>query len=61
MPLFEGLDKEAAQALAKMLVDELAVRYPPEIIDKALANLILGLSNIAKETVTGRKITVTIE
>lgn len=61
MPLFEGIDKEAAQALAKAFVDEIANRYPPEMIDKALANLILGLGNIAHETVSGRKITVTIE
>lgn len=53
MALIDGISKDAAKAL----IDELATKYPPELIQQAITQL----GPVLQAVFVGRKITVTIE
>ena len=54
MALIQGISTEAAQAATKTLVDELAEKYPPDVL-RAL------LSAAIREALVGREIVITIK
>ena len=57
MALFEGISPETAATLAKAFVDELALKYPPEMFEKLIDKLAFDLRGV----VVGREITTTIK
>lgn len=56
--MLDAISKEAAQALAVAFVDELFLKYPPELIERIGSTLIDELIAKAKEAAVGRTVTI---